>query len=341
MARYVCLIWFVSVSGLVQVVASCGGSSGGTTCVDCDVTGLWAGFFQSDEVSANGAFQVDLVQSGAGLTGSFSSTRLDLEGAALSGTQTGGSISFTDEVEHVQFEGKVTEDMTAEGTYSYPGLGDHGTWRASRVEIGSFVLGDCIDLEYRPNGLAHDGEAFWVVSSGRINRVDAAGSVLLDVERPGTTVGGDPKATFDGQHLLYVNHYEIYAVDEQGREVSHHELDPEASEAVEGIVFAKGELWATEYFRKLHRVDEELNVETTLSIAVPVPGALAYDGSVLWITSNLRFDETPLYGLDWDGWARKLCALPPGVRASDLAYDGQAMWIADMEGSSICRLDPG
>ncbi|HUU00466.1 MAG TPA: hypothetical protein VM425_03395 [Myxococcota bacterium] len=296
------------------------------------------GRFQSDLVSANGTFEVDLDQSGTALSGGFSSPRLDLEGTSLSGTQQGGSISFSDDVEHIEFKGTVKDDMTAKGTYTFPGLADTGKWWASRVDVGSFAPVDCFDLEYRPNGLAFDGEFFWVVSSSSLRRMSKSGSILSDMERPGNSAGGDPKACFDGEHLWFLNWYELFELDSSGQTVSHFEADPGEFDWLKGLACVEGDLWASADSRKLHQVNTQLSIQKTLDLAVLAPDAIENDGSTLWIVSRYSMLRSRIYGIDWEGWTRKLYDLTEDFEVSDLAYDGETLWMADMQGSRICRL---
>ncbi|MBN2498086.1 MAG: hypothetical protein JXR96_26080 [Deltaproteobacteria bacterium] len=322
--------------GLCWMVAGCG-VGGDSGCADCDVTGYWLGYYQSEE--KNGKFSAEIVQTGQVISGQFESGSGMLEGASLDGTVEGGRISFGDGDAQIHFSGTVFEDLSASGSFSLAAAGVEGEWRASLAERGAFELAECIEIDsYGVSALAHDGDHLWYIDgSGNLKKADETGQVLAEYDTP--TAGGGMRLAYGDGSIWYAHFGTVARIDLDGQILEQTEIEKNAT----GLAYADGSLWIVDFeYEELHRLDAEHAVAESITLSVPHARSMAFDGERLWIVSGQFLPSRQIAAVDLDGLARAYCDLPADFEVGDVAFDGQSLWIgSDVYGQGdarICRL---
>ncbi len=107
---------------------------GGFAQSDVDITGTWAGTWQSSEDGSSGRFEVKFAQTGQQLAGSIRVTgSTDIRSGTIAGAIQGGRVTFgaiSGGVTAITFTGAFTA-RSGKGEYR-TGRGDYGTWSAVR-----------------------------------------------------------------------------------------------------------------------------------------------------------------------------------------------------------------
>jgi hypothetical protein len=335
---FVWLAW----AALGWTLAGCEDGAGPGGCTDCNVTGFWIGRYESDEGS-RGNFSVSIAQAGTSISGVFEQGTSDLEGAALVGTVSGGSITFGDDAGQVSFAGSVFEDLTASGTFAFAAAGVRGPWWASLAERGTFELEPCITLDsYHVRALAHDGTNLWYIDgSGNLKKSDETGHVLGEYTIPGG-VGGEVQLSF-GDGVLWLSDYTSAArIDLEGRVLEQRT----GVTTTHHLAWAAGSLWAQDSAGPaLHRLDPgTLQIVESFATTVPAPGPMVFDGAFLWIVSGLSMPSSDVGAVDLLGTTRAYHRLPPDFQVGAIAHDGNSLWVGSGPGPAgpadarICKL---
>jgi hypothetical protein len=322
-------------------------SSPPLSCSGCSVTGTWYGDYSRS--TNRQVFQVEIVQNGDALQGTIASSIFSSSSqTAIEGTQKDGAIRFGDIDGLVTFDG-TTDGREARGSYTAPSLSASGSWVASRIVKGTVAATSCFHAN-APNGLTHDGTAFWYVSvsDGTVRRVDAGGTELKAFHRPDNVAGGDPKLAYDGHDLWMGDFGSITVFDTDGNVKSHTDFNgaPTPSGAPAGInalARMNGVVWAVSLDGRLTRITETGAAQETVFLPVTGASAIVHDGQNLWAAPRASGNTTQVYRLDASTRVTAVYALArAGAGASsvvsDLAFDGRSVWAAFSSSDEICPL---
>lgn len=159
----------------------------------------------------------------------------------------------------------------------------------------------------RPYGLAHDGEALWILDADQLQilRLDTnSGSVLRAFHTPGYSEASYPGGLcWDGTYF--------WTADRKG---------PDA--------YYPGD--------SIFKIDVNGNVVEAFRAKGNFPSALAHDGTYLWSTDN---ETKSIYKIDLSTFeVEDTLEAPGGDFPNGLTFDGRFLWVANNDHDSIYQI---
>lgn len=193
-------------------------------------------------------------------------------------------------------------------------------------------------------GLAWDGENFWVLDSAHLTLYKLSGAsgqvlatfALSDAEYP-TAVAWDG----EGRRLFALdgNRNAVYQINpENGAVVGRLEL---SAGVPLGMTWGDGVLWVSDFdAAKIYKISPDTG-KVLRTVVVGVAGAalmsLSWGAGALWVydgNGNMIYQIDPASG-------QKLGELvPPGPATVGLAWEGQRLWVADGSELKLYKVQP-
>lgn len=305
-----------------------------------DVTGVWYGHWQVDQIPDQSTFTLSVTQDGANLSGTlvvpYVNSHLD---DALTGTVEGAQVAMA--AGDISLHGEATE-VEASGTLTSV-LGT-GSWSAHRVISGELAVVESFYNGTGMQGIAFDGEHLWIASAGGLYQFDVNGNELAFFNHE---LGA---LTFDGVSLWAVAGYadQVKRIELDGS-VSQ-TLDLPQYDSIEGIAHDGSNLWllvrdgiGKEYVVQLDADGQEL----ARFLAPGYAQYIAFQGDSLWLVCEVvgYFYKLTKEGVVTGVYRSPSVNLLEGLSgtqygASDMTFDGSQMWYAALMDMRVYRLAP-
>jgi YVTN family beta-propeller protein len=190
-----------------------------------------------------------------------------------------------------------------------------------------------------PRSVAVAGGSVWVANSGdgTLSRIDLQSNEVIDT----VNVGGTPTEMVVAGGSVWMateDQPQLTAVDADTLEVNTVQLEGDGTNL--DLVPAGDFLWAVSPDTPLQRIDATTGetIEQTLSVEQPVD--MAVGDRKIWVLGAEgaidQVDRTSGLGSE----ATFTLEEPLSPTASDLAFDGLNLWLADGDSRTIARIDP-
>lgn len=194
-------------------------------------------------------------------------------------------------------------------------------------------------------GLAWDGEHFWVLDSAQLKLYKLSGATGQTVKTfplP-DTVQYPSAVAWDAQDR------ELFVLDGNGNAI--YRVAPEDGSIMDqieltagvplGMAWGDGYLWVSDFDApKIYKIrPEDGQVQATLSVGLPGAALLSvgWGEGALWVYDG---NHDMIYKIDISS-GQKLAGLrSPGLTTVGLAWDGSALWIADAEELKLYKVQP-
>jgi YVTN family beta-propeller protein len=225
-----------------------------------------------------------------------------------------------------------------DGTRMWVGNGGNGTVQAINPETHTVYR--AIQLEANPRALAFDGNRVWALLSNRT-------LVPIDPEKrvpgkPVVSVAGDPTAlTFDGTRL-WVTVTSAVSNTVQSVAPTSGQLGPavKVGERPFALAFDGTWLWvANQDSNDLYAVDPNTNTLVKTVTVGTAPVSLAWDpvSARIWVAN---FADSTVQSID-PKTNNLGVRIPVGSGPIALAFDGDRVWVANLDSNSVQFIDVG
>lgn len=215
-------------------------------------------------------------------------------------------------------------------------VADPGGGEVSRIDPGSGVEVDQIQVGGDPGSIVSGGGEIWVASTvgATVTRIDpTTESVTQTIPLP----GANPGAIAYGAGGLWVADSaadELFEIDPaSGSPLRTFSLGLQPS----AVVLADGAIWVAGYDdATVERIDPASGRMTGRVHVGDGPVALAFEGGSLWVANSLdatvsRIDPAAL---------AVTATIPAGSGPSALAADAGSVWVANQYSGTVSRIDP-
>ena len=206
-----------------------------------------------------------------------------------------------------------------------------GTCQLASAEVQRLEVVNHFDSpDFRPRGLAWDGENLWVVESinHKIYKINTSGNVISLFDSPDSQPEG---LTWGGEHLWLSGskNYKIYELDTSGNVIS---LFDSPGAAPIGLAWDGEHFWNVDWdANNIYKLDTNGNVISLFDSPIADPQDMAWDGVHLWICSAAlnkiyELDNSENVSSSFDS---------PGSYPYGLEWGGEYLWISDWEENRI------
>jgi len=235
-------------------------------------------------------------------------------------------------------------EMRVKGSVSGPKI------RALKINPDYFIVPLMLGNVYSFNGLAYDGESFWISSNftDRIYNLSLEGKIIKEFEAPRGYPFG---LAFDGQDLwLADGSNRIFKMDQEGNVLYQFTVP---TDYPGGLTWENDKLWLSEYehmfgISQLFGMDPDAScsagfavITDTFDTAEEGSRGLAWDGEYLLVVvkKNLYPEAHKLYKIKTSGEVIQSYDIP--VKSPrDIAWDGEAVLLLNYGPKDLIKQDP-